>query len=307
MSIRNKAIFAGTSNTMGLGLELEFSKRYKDDDYLTNHCKSIPPVDDSEDGKYDTYNQEDIETHRKYRWPNLVCDYFGLEEVNINDPIDNQPFYFLDWPRHAVDIVFNFFDRKEDKKVKKLLDQTKYIFLEFGYIRWWEHDLHGTQSNFKWPSTPVEIDMFLKDKSIDFEKKKKAIDWLNEINPIELWKRTIEKVKELKQSFPEIEIILLAWGVNPDVFNLKETQDVIDLFLELPVDEVIDFNNYNISYFLYENKLQIKDKVMAYNPKYKDKWIYEDVHANSKGHEIIANQVIKKLSNEVRDLYSIQK
>jgi hypothetical protein len=305
MSNRNKAIFAGTSNTIGLGLELEFSKRYQDDDYLINHCKSIPPVEDSENGKYDTYDDEDREVRKKYRWSKLVCDYFDLEEVNINDPIDDKSFDFLNWPRQAVDIVFKFSDRKEDDEVKNLLSETKYIFLEFGYIRWWERDLHGTHTDFKWPSTPVEIDLFLKDKSIDFEKKKKAIDWLNEINPMELWKRTIEKVKDLKQSFPDIEIILLAWGVNPDVFNLQETQDVIDMFLSVPTKESFDYEKHDISHFLEDYKLQIKNTVKAYNPKYKHKWSYEDAHANSKGHKMIANQIIKKLDNEARGLYSI--
>ena len=305
MSKRNKAIFAGTSNSMGLGLELEFSKRYQDDDYLTNHCKSIPPVEEDEDEKYDTYTDEDREVHRKYRWPKIVCDYFDLEEVNINDPINNESFEFLNWPRQAVDIVFKFSDRKEDDEVKNLLNETKYIFLEFGYIRWWEHDLHGTQSNFKWPSTPVEIDMFLKDKSIDFDKKKKAIDWLNEINPMELWKRTIEKVKDLKQSFPDIEIVLLAWGVNPDVFNLKETQDVIDLFLNVPTKENLDYQRHDISHFLTEYNHRIMDTTFAYNSKYQDKWLYEDAHANSEGQKVIATQVIKKLRNETRGLYSI--
>lgn len=305
MSKRNKAIFAGTSNTMGLGLELEFSKRYQDDDYLTNQCKSIPPVEEDDGGKCDTYTEEDREIHRKYRWSKLVCDYFNLEEVNINDPINNQSFEFLNWPRQAVDIVFKFSDRKEDEEIKTLLNQTKYIFLEFGYIRWWEHDLHGEHTGFKWPSTPVEIDMFLNDKSIDFEKKKKAIDWLNQINPIELWNRTIEKIKDLRESFPDIEIILLAWGVNGDVFDLKKTREVIDLFLSVPTKESFDYEKHDITHFLAEYKHRIMDIAFAYNLKYKDKWLYEDAHANSLGQQIIANQVIKKLDNEVRGLYSI--
>ena len=305
MSKRNKAIFAGTSNTMGLGLELEFSKRYQDDDYLTNHCKSIPPSEEDVDGTRDTYTDEDREVHRKYRWPKIVCDYFDLEQVNINDPVNGETFEFLNWPRQAVDIVFKFADRKDDEDVKKLLDETKYIFLEFGYIRWWEHDLHGSHSGYKWPSTPVEIDMFLNDKSVHFDQKKKAIDWLNEINPVELWKRTIEKIKYLNESFPDIEIILLAWGVNGDVFDLSETQEIIDLFLGVPTKESFDYEKHDISHFLEEYKHQIKNTVLAYNPKYKDRWLYEDAHANSTGHRIIANQVIKKLQNETRSLYSI--
>jgi hypothetical protein len=128
---------------------------------------------------------------------------------------------------------------------------------------------------------------------------------LNEINPIELWKRTIEKVKDLRESFPDIEIILLAWGVNPDVFNLQETQDVIDMFLSVPTKESFDYEKHDISHFLEDYKLQIKNTVKAYNPKYKHKWSYEDAHANSKGHQMIATQVIKKLDNEARGLYSI--
>jgi hypothetical protein len=70
---------------------------------------------ESGDG-YETYTNEDLEIHRKYRWPKLVCDYFGLEEININDPIKEPSFEFLWQTRQAVDIVFNLYDKKDDEK-----------------------------------------------------------------------------------------------------------------------------------------------------------------------------------------------
>jgi hypothetical protein len=305
MSKRTKAIFAGTSNTMGLGMELEFSPRFQDDEYLKK-CKNIPPMDYDglDSGGYESYNHEDIEIHRKYRWPKLVSEYFNLEEININDPIVEHPCEFLNEVRQAVDVVFSLYDNREDEGVKKLLSETKYIFLEFGYIRWWEDQLHGVNTEFKWPSTPAEIDRFLKDKNVDTEKKQKAIDWLNNVNPIELWERTIFRVKKMQEEFKDIKFILLAWGINSDVFNLDSTREIIDNFVNMPeghpMDEIYDIGNY-----IDGKKLQIKDTVKAYNPKYKNKWIYIDHHANSEGHRLIANQIINKLQNETRGLYSI--
>ena len=304
MSNKTKAIFAGTSNTMGLGMELEFSKRFQEDEYLKK-CKNIPPMDyDSGGDGYERYTQEDLDNHRKYRWPNIVCKHFGLEEININDPIKDHPLEFLWETRQAVDIVFSLYDRKEDKKVKKLLSETKYIFLEFGYIRWWEDQLHGVNTEFKWPSTPAEIDRFLKDKKVSTENKQKAIDWLNNVNPIELWERTLFRVNEMKKIFPDIKFLLLAWGINADVFNLDSTRELLENFISMPeggpYTEIYDIGN-----FLDYHKLTIKDTVKAYNPKYKRKWMYMDHHANSEGHRIIANQIIKKLQNETRGLYSI--
>lgn len=306
MKERNKAIFAGTSNTIGLGMELEFSSRFQDDEYL-KVCKNIPPVqsENFNNGGYECYTEEDIKIQRKYRWPNLICQHFDLEEININDPL-NQDIHDEFFPeiRQAVDMVFNLYDKKEKENVKKLLSETKYIFLEFGYIRWWEDELHGTATEFKWPNTPVEIDKFLKDKDVPFEKKQKAIDWLNNVNPIELWERTLSNVKKMKEEFTDIKFILLSWGINADVFNLQSTRDMLDDFVSMPnghpYDEIYDIGN-----FLSRNQYQILDTVKAYNPKYKNKWIYMDHHANSEGHRIITHQIIKKLQNETRGLYSI--
>lgn len=312
--IRKKAIFAGTSNTMGLGLELETSKRFQDEKYLKT-VKNIPPIEDDTsrnvNSGYETYTREDKTNHRLNRWPRLVCDYFDLEEININDPIKEYPIDWFNEARQAVDIVFGLYDKKDEDEIKNLLNNTKYIFLEFGYIRWWDEQLHGVNKDFKWPTTPGEIDKFLKNSDIGIEEKQKAIDWLNNVNPIELWERTIHRIKLMKKEFPNIEFILLAWGVNPDVFNLESTQELIDNFLSMPQHGEYLKNNYgpyfyyDIGHFLDENNLTIKDTVLAYEPRFKDKWLYEDYHASKKGHEIIANQIIKKLQDETRGLYSI--
>jgi hypothetical protein len=115
---RNKAIFAGTSNTIGLGLELEFSKRFQDDNYLLNICKQIPPIETT-DTNYDRYTNEDLENQRKYRWSKLVCDYFSLTEINANDPTEEYPLDILRDSRQAVDLVFKLHDERNDENVKK--------------------------------------------------------------------------------------------------------------------------------------------------------------------------------------------
>jgi hypothetical protein len=303
MSKQNIAIFAGTSNTIGLGLELEFSKRFQDDFYLKK-CKNIPPIEEEKNG-YESYTDEDIENHRKYRWPRLVCDYYNLNELNINDPLEKIKIPLLTKVSHSVDLVYALYDKKEDSDIKELLDKTKYIFLEFGYIRWWDDDLHGVETDFNWPSTPNEIDKFLKDKSVSFDKKRKAIDWLNNVNPIELWERSALKIEKMIKDLPNIEFVLLCWGINPDIFNLEITKKIKKNFLEMPYVAQTQVMTYNIGSFLDTHKLTIKDNVKAYKPIYKSKWLYEDYHASSQGHSLIANQIIKKLSNEIRGLHTI--
>jgi hypothetical protein len=291
--MKTDAFFVGTSNTIGLGLELEFSERYQSDDFLENKCRQIPARIDN-DMVWDRYQQEDIDNHRKYRWSKLVCDFLGLTEYNISDSVEKLPLDFLYKSRQAVDLAFLLNNNIDNSDVKKVLDKTKVIFFEFGYIRWWDANLHGVDSGFKWPSTPSEIENFINDKNIDFSKKQKAIDWLNEVNPIKLWEEALNQIKIFKENRPDIQIIILLWGGSDDVFKLDTTQSLIDNFLQMPD------NTFEIFRFLSKHRLRIYDRTKAYNPKYKDKWVYLDQHATSGGHEIIAQQIINKIENNVQ-------
>jgi len=288
-----KALFAGTSNTMGLGLELEFSERYQDDNFLTNIAKHIPPTQDGDD----RYTTEDIENHRTYRWPTLVCNELNLKQINLNDLSDRQyNKYFSNGSiRQAVDLVYDLFDRRDETVIKKLLDDVDVICLEFGYIRWWDTELHGIDSGYKWPETPNEIDRFLKDESIPIDDKQKAIDWLNNLNPIDLWERTINKIEKLITEFPHIKFVLIAWGVNEEVFDFDVTDKLMNHFIEFD-SKLKGHHKKDVANQLDFRKLTIKDNVKAYHSKYKDKWIYPDYHATSKGHRLVADSVIKKIN-----------
>jgi len=291
------AIFAGTSNTMGLGLELELSERYQDDYFLENVAKNIPPIEDGASKNMDSYTDEDIQNHRKYRWPSLVCDELNLKQLNLND-ISNDDYlkYFGGGDiRQAVDLVYDLFDRRDDEVIKNLLDETDIVCLEFGYIRWWDTKLHGLGSGYVWPETPTEIENFLKDESVPIEKKQKAIDWLNEVNPIELWERTIKRIKVLIDDFPDIKFILLAWGVNQDIFRMGITKQVMNHFVEFD-GKLETHHKKDIANQLNFRKLTIKDNTKAYNLKYKHKWIYPDYHATSKGHRLVKDMVLKKIN-----------
>lgn len=290
-----KALFAGTSNTMGLGLELEFSERYQDDYFLTNVARNIPPIEDG-DG-VDTYTDEDRENHRTYRWPTLVCNELNLEQINFNDlnTTDYKNYFESNSIRQAVDLVYDLFDRRDDKDIQTLLDNTDVVCFEFGYIRWWDTELHGVNSGYKWPETPQEIDEFLKNEDVPIEDKQKAIDWLNKVNPIELYTRTLTKIKSLINDFPHIKFLILAWGVNEDIFELDISNDLDNYFVSFN-EKFERFHEYDVANQLDFRKLTIKDNVKAYDDKYKDKWLYLDYHATSKGHKTVADMVIKKIN-----------
>lgn len=291
-----KAIFAGTSHTLGIGLELEFSERFQDDEYLTNVCKQIPPVGEF-DEELKVYTEEDIFNQKKYRWSRLVCDKLNLEEVNIND-FGGSIYNILNNNRQAVDCVLDLNQKKDNPEVVEILSKTKYIFLEFGYIRWYEQELHGGKDGNKWPSTPAEIINFIERPDIPVKDKEKAIDWVNKVDPTLLWETTLKSIQDIIYSFPDIKFILLGWKLPYSGIETARKFNLDSFFLKLEDDKLIDQERYRIDTFLKVNKLYIKDRVLAFNKKYSSKWLYLDTHACSEGHRIIADAIIKKIANE---------
>jgi hypothetical protein len=292
----SKAIFTGTSHTAGLGLEMEFSERFQDDNYLTNICKSIPPVEHSS-GKYEVYTEEDINNHKKYRWSKLVSDKLNVEEINVND-IGSNKIKIIHESRNSIDFILNLSQKIYDTEVVDLLSKTKYIFLEIGYIRWWETDLHGSDGGEKWPSTPAEIINFIESPHTKLKDKQKAIDWVYNFNPYSTWNVSLNNINLIKNSFPHIQIVILGWGVHANVIEMAKNKNLLDLFVKIDEDNSDFYLKYRIHEFLLKNRLCIKHVVMGYNSKYKDKWLYEDEHASSKGHLIVSDLVIKHIQNK---------
>ena len=114
--MRDLAIFSGASNTFGLGLELEFRPKYQDDVWLRENGMNMP----------NPREPEDVEYWKKYRWTKLVSDELNVIEYNIHDSIGINSSRNIGG--NSIETMHILL--KEDDTIKKLLNRTKYIFLE---------------------------------------------------------------------------------------------------------------------------------------------------------------------------------
>ena len=107
--MRDTIIFAGQSNTFGLGLEWEFDPILNSEEYLSKGVTlPISPT------IYDEYTQK---YWRKYRWASLVCNDLGYKEHNVHDK-DNR----IILGSSAAQTLWHLMERKDNENVKKLLD-----------------------------------------------------------------------------------------------------------------------------------------------------------------------------------------
>jgi hypothetical protein len=279
--MRDTIIFAGQSNTFGLGLEWELDPELNDEEYLKKGI--VLPNHNT---------PERIPKNQKYwrahRWTKIVCDTLGYNEYNVHD-------YELGGRMGggAADTMWHIVDRYE--QLSDVLDRTKYIVLEMGHIRWWDPDLHGSPGGEKLPNTPIEIDNYLKSKNPDKEVVKKAIEWIGNFEKKYFWKQTFKKMISFSEKFPDVKIILVPWnssGANNEFENEETTRKIKDYY--------VDIGNYPSIYnFLTINELLVHHKAKAFNGNYK--YNYREDHASVEGHKRVADFVInhiKKLEND---------
>ena len=75
--MRNKIIFKGSSHVIGLGLDIELSSRYNDDNWLKENGIILP--------RPDGFTDEDLYHININRWPKKVCDRLGKVEHEFNN------------------------------------------------------------------------------------------------------------------------------------------------------------------------------------------------------------------------------
>lgn len=272
--MRNIAIFGGGSVTMGLGLEIELRPKYNDHNWLKENGLTLPLPREEEDKIY----------WKENRYSKLVSDSLGLIEYNIHDN------YGIQMGGNSINMLW--FISRNYEKFKEILNNTKYIFLEIGFIRWWNQDLHGKDERI--PSTINEILEYVKNPNSDYVISSMAIEWLSNLDIDLFWDESFKKLNDIKNSFPEIKFIIIPWSVNNDVKMTKIIDDLIkDEFL------VLDDGFTSIMDYLNTKKLMVADVAKAFNGKYK--YNYRDLHPSVQGHKDIANMIlkhIKKIENE---------
>jgi hypothetical protein len=279
--MRDTIIFAGQSNTFGLGLEWELDPELNSDEYLNKGVRLPLPVE--------TRRPYEKLYWKKYRWASLVCKDLKYTEFNVHD-FENKPVL----GSGAAETLWHLFERRNETDIKQLIDKTKYVVLEIGYIRWWDDNLHGKLNGEYLPNTPIEIENYLKLKDANQLVVEAAIRWISNYDEKSFWEQTFTKIVKFQELFPEIKVILVPWTGNQHDF-LKRSElyeQVKDWFINVPTPGAING-------FLQQEKLQIWNKAKAWNGNYK--YNYKEEHASIEGHRIVADMVIKhikKLENE---------
>jgi len=277
--MRDTIIFAGQSNTFGLGLEWELDPELNSEEYLNKGVNM--PLNSKTRPLYEKLYW------REYRWTNLVCKELGYIEYNTHDFENKESI-----GTNGVD-SFIFLIKKEDK-IKDLLSKTKYVIFETPYIRWFDEVLHGGEDGYKYPNTVLEIIELINNPKSDYLVVSKAIDWVSKVDPKAFTLELYKKINYLKTTYPEITFLVLPWHTGND--GITESSYLGNTLIKI-IENGISYHDTNK--FITENKIRVCDKAKAFSGKYK--FNYYDEHASIEGHRRVAKIVtnyIKKLEND---------
>lgn len=275
---RDTIIFSGASHTFGLGVEWELDPELNSEEYL-NKGVTLP----AHLNKIDYYQQY----WRKYRWPTLVSNELGYIQHNVLDK------------EHATKIGGNAVETiwmmvRDEEKIKHILEKTKYVILEMGYIRWYDENLHGAKDGDKYPNTIQEMIDLINNPKSDITIVSKTLQWILEVDLCVYMNELYKKIFYLKKKYKEIHFLILPWHFNPDIipdeFGLKKNI--------IPIIEN-DKKYQSVHDFQTKQKIQIWNKAKAFNGNYQ--YNYKEDHGSIEGHRRVANIVIehiKKLQNE---------
>jgi hypothetical protein len=267
--MKERVLFCGTSNTIGLGLDLELGERYNDIVWLKKN------------GLHPPFNRLDIDNEiiEKYRWPTLVSNYF---DFNQNDNTNTK------------------FDLgRVTKTLEKLIDMSpmetediKHVFLESAHIfRLYLPD--GTQI------TPNEMVRLLNDPNTDSNIVHNIHSFLDIFDETSVYKSFIEMFCKARDIHPHIHFHLLVWFGIPDIIMNTILESVKDNIVSITINGETSTNIHNI---LTKNKLRVCDTAFGYSNnidemgnKLWDVGEYVDMHANKLGNELIAQNIIERI------------
>ncbi len=259
-----KIVFSGSSNTQGIGLEIELSKRYNDLDWLKNHNVILPH----------RWIQEDFNNIRKFRWPKLVSDALGYVEIVCNDT-------HKDWMYNSTDVLFRLLELKPTDTT-----DIGHIFIEPQMLRFISKD--------KVQYTPTEMIHLLGDPKTDETLREQIHGFIETFDELETAKNYIDLFCAARDRYPHIQFHLLLWysiiPIPPKEYMDKISDNLVSI-------EINGQKSTNINYLLEKNKLRIEDSAFCYTHNTGD-WHdggYRDLHASKKGHEIIAQNIINRI------------
>jgi hypothetical protein len=273
---RNTIIFSGASHTFGLGLEWELDPILNSEEYLQKGVNLPIPRPDV----YQKY-------WREKRWPTLVCNELGYVQYNVHD-MEND----IKIGGNAVETIWMMV--RDEEKIKHILEKTKYVILEIGYIRWYDENLHGGKDGDKYPNTIQEMINLINNPKSDITIVSKTLQWIQEVDLSTYMNELYKKIFYLKEKYKEIEFLILPWHFNrdsiPNEFSLKEN-----------IIPIVENNKKYLSVYDFQikEKIQVWNKAKAFNGDYE--YNFKEDHGSIEGHRRVANIVIehiKKLQNE---------
>lgn len=273
---RDTIIFSGGSHTLGLGLEWELDPELNSEDYLQKGINipiSRPP-------HYQKYWKE-------YRWSTLVCNELGYKQFNIHDT-ENK----IKIGGNSVETIWMMF--RDEEKIKELLEKTKYIVLEVGYIRWYEEELHGGEEGHKYPNTIQEMIDLINNPKSDIGIVSKTLQWIHSTDPELYMLELYNKINHFKINYPKIEFVIIPWHSSKD--SIEVSKSLKNNILKIVENDIKYKDMYD---FQLKNKIHVWNKAKAFNDNYE--YNYREDHGSIEGHQRTAQMVInhiKKLENE---------
>jgi hypothetical protein len=267
---RDTIIFSGASHTFGLGLEWELDPELNSEEYLQKGINiPIPRLP-----HYQNY-------WREYRWPTLVCRELGYKQYNVHDAENNHKI-----GGNAVDSIFMMV--KDEDKIKDLLNRTKYVILEVGYIRWYDEDLHGGENGHEYPNTIQEMIDLINNPKSNHEIVSKTLEWIKQVDPNVYMLELYNRISYLQKKYPEIKFLILPWHTNYDGI------DGSSILGENIIHVVENGRKYLCVYdFQQKNNIQVWNSAKAFNGNYK--FNYREDHGSIEGHNRVANIVINHI------------
>jgi hypothetical protein len=280
--MRDTIIFSGQSNTFGLGLEWELDPELNDENFLKKGIQL--PIHLK---RYDRNQQY----WRPNRWSKLVSDALGYREYNVHDKENHQKDK-ISLGGNGSESMWHLLAKH--KQLTHILERTKYIVLEIGYVRWWDANYHGREDGDKLPSTPIEIENYINSKNPDDDVVREAIKWVQNYDLDLYMEESLKKLVKFRKIYPEIGIVLVPWSSYTSNIVLVDNE-INDLFKKC----VVNTKPYSGIYDMLEReKLMVCHKAKGFNGNYK--YNYREDHASLEGQRRVAELVINHIKNKIK-------
>ena len=257
-------LFSGSSFTQGIGLELELSKRFNDSNWLKQNGVVLPHQ----------WCDEDFDNIRKYRWPKLVCNELGYNEIVGNDT-------HKDWMCNSTDLLFKLLEIDSTD-----INHIKHIIIEPQMLRFISKD--------KVQYTPTEMIHLLGDPKTDAVLREQIHGFIETFDEEQSAKDYIDLFCKVRDRHPHIHFhLLLMYAFIPTISNEYE-QKIRKNIITMSINDII---STNIHQLLTANKLLIRDSAFCYthNEGGWNEGGYQDLHPSVEGHQLMAENIINRI------------